>query len=519
MRVHALPHSHCLVAGYSMILIYVFLIYGLALVPIFTNNEFFSFGVPVTIQADPTKVIVLKSKTKLVFAVLLLAVEQLIDTVLAEAVAWRSRKDLPILYEIVSIVANYLRYATHVVFMRSQISFVLFIVLADLIATLVCRHYSLLRRGGCKSAWAEIDVGIITAVRAMTIGLFFGVYALAGMYSTPYFSVGPPLLVFEGSAVTSEAQYWLITVCVFAFAALTCAARNNIDHWMHAVVQNTGVETTGFSAAETRAVVLVRIVLYYLSIMFLYTFITTQFYFVAVYAIADIVVTLLWRLRHANVTAQEDWSMVVTLTVAQTVFVLIVVIVISVSHWFDDEYFTWGKGVRVFGAAVDGGKAVSLLLSYVAFERVAVTFLSSIVQSDVSAWLFANAPNAELDEYTHGELLALVCVSRVAEWFYFVLRIQFILTNYAFPVVSAAVDLPLTIAVNELHIIYKENSRQNTRVLQEYKKREEAERKCRPNTESPIGPSEVTSASLPNSSLAPPNSLMIPPAFARISRK
>ena len=475
---HILPRIHVLIAAYGWLMVYVFVIVGLAIVPVFEANSYFSIGAPVTVQADPTRDIQIHDNALFVAICLLLGADQYASVVLAEA-RLESTTPPSLLYEVIDSFTRNIRVAVHIVFMRSQISFVAALVLFDLIATVTCKWAALRHKQArvkdAPSPFSHITDSAALLLSAASIMVFLAIYVAAGLFDSAYTRIAPPLLVFDQTQIVHEAHYWTVIVAVFCWALLASAAKNNTDTWHASVLHNTAHAQTGLSAAESRAIILNRVVVYYVGAMFLYTFVTTQFFFVVVFAIAEAVAHIVHRLRQP-ISLADNRTSIIIIAIAQTLFELIVVIVVVVSHWFDDEYFTWGEGVTIFGVPVPMQRHVSILLVYAAFERGAAVLDTNVVQADLTTWLYEGAANEEIESYGFHTIVALVVSSRLSYWFYFVLRIQFILTNYAFVVVCAAVEFLALATVGELHLAHKQHVRQRERVIGFWERRGDSDK-------------------------------------------
>lgn len=467
---HIIPRIHILIATYCLFLIYVFVIVGLGIVPVFGNGRYFRFGTPVILEADPTRVLIIDDMGTSVAIMMLLGLEQFVHVVLSEVMEWKKSSEIPMVAVYSGIITYYLRYALHVIFMRSQISFVVSIVFMDLLATAVCKTISIRQRKKiARNGWSQVNMTFVCIVQIACIPLLFSIYIYSGLFQSAYFKIGTPLIIFGTTDVDNKVHYWVIAVCVFAWASLSTVARNNIDHWHNSVLQNPGVINTGLTKWETRAIALNRIVIFYIGLMFLYSFITTQFFFVVIYMLADMLMTTIWKLRKATREKEtsdkeeliHDWGIVLVVTMAQALFEVVVVAIVITSHWFNDTYFTWGEGVNVFGTLVPDYHQVAILLAYVAFERLAATLDTNIVQSDLAAWLYGGIESADFDSYSPSTILYIVIATRIGALYYFVLRIQFVLTNYSFVVVAAAVDIPLIVTVDEFHLVHKDSTRRN----------------------------------------------------------
>lgn len=485
IQLHVIKNIHMAIAAYATLLMYIFAIIGLGIVPIFTNHEYWRFGAPLTLQADPTQIQTLESSAAIVAIMFFLMAERVIGQIRDEVVAWLPVEEIPLVTQYVGIVVYYMRSAAHVVFMRSQISFVVAIVVADIMATTFCKWISIKQRrgggnphtpgdGGFTPYWGRIDVRIVTLGQVIMIPGFFLLYDFAGLFDSPYFRVGPPLTIFGTTVVSHHVQYWIVVVLTFIFACLASASRNNIDRWHSSVLQNIGEVETGLTVWEARMIAVNRMFLFYLGLMFVYSFFTTQYFFVFIYMFADMLMTTFWYARNGRLPGtssdhskteriKQTGFTVIIVTVLQTIFEIILVLVIATSGWFDDTYFTWGKNIIVFGATVATREGFNILLSYVAFDRVASTLDANIIGPDMDAWLYYGA-KGHVDQYEDWDILWIIITMRFNFLFRYVLRIMFVLSNYSFVVIAAAVDIPLTIIVDEFHIIYKHNLKQVTRI-------------------------------------------------------
>ncbi len=468
---HIVPHIHIYIAAYATLLMYLFVIIGLSIVPIFTNTEYWRFGVPFILQADPTEVQTLNNSAALAAIIFFLMAERFISRIRDEIVAWMPAERVPLVTQYTGIIIYYMRYAAHVVYMRSQISFVVAVIVADVLAGVMCKWISIKQRRTGASRWDKVNIYVATLAHIATIPGFLCLYAFSGLFDSPYFHIGAPLTIFGTTIVTQGAAYWSIVLATFVFACLSSAARNNIDRWHSSVLQNTGEREIGLTTWEARMIAINRMVLFYLGIMFVYSFFTTQYFFVFIYMFADMIMSTVWYARNGRLDPETPPPVdrikkagvtVILVTVAQTIFEVVLVTLIAMSGWFDDTYFTWGKDVVVFGAAVTGPGA-KILLAYVGFDRVAATLDANIIEPDIDAWLYGGA-TGHIDGYDDWDVLWIIVTMIFNFWFRYVLRIMFILSNYSFVVIAAAVDIPLTIIVDEFHLAYKQNAKQVARV-------------------------------------------------------
>lgn len=468
LDIHFIPDVYLIIAFCSVCLIYAFVIMGLALVPVFGNRMFFRFKTPVIIEADPTKELLLTDDGILVGLLFLLALEQGMETIVKEIQTLTEEDSLVV--ESAEIITRYIRYATHIVFMRSQVSFFVAIVIFDALATIMSKRVSMkFKRQKLSMLFLNQKYSsLLTCCRCMSILVFMACYIYSGLFESAYVYVGVPLIVFDSNAVTTTSGYVIVIISVFIFAAISAAARNNIEKWQSSVLLNLSEEETGMKDWEVRLIIVNRIILLYLSLMFVYTFLTTQFFFVIVYLTADILMTIINKSRNQfkNENNLKDRSFtVVFINIIQTTLIGILVVVIVASSWFDYDYFRWGKDVYVFGTLVEKGPKFVLLLFYVAFERICMTAINLIVDADINTWMYdLNARNKDLDNYTDETIVWICTIVKIAKWFYFALRIQFILSNYSFVVVMAAVDIPTTLIINEFHISHKKNLGENIRI-------------------------------------------------------
>lgn len=497
IKLHLAENIHMFTALYTMVQMYVFIIIGASIVPIFSSDSYFSFGAPVAIAADPLTTETITHNSVIAGIAFFLMADRFITLAAEEALAHVAKP--PPLTKYTMIVTYYMRYGVQLIFLRTQVSFVVATVVADMLAFTLFKWNSINRRLGAgtgtsqKSAMSEPQtLLLLTLMQVIEIPCFFLVYMFAGLFDAGlYFEIGPPLVVFSSSTITSEVVYWLVMILSFLDMFLSCAVRNNIEAWSSTTLQNSdkGHEELGMAPWEARLVSAARMVMYYIRVMFVYSFLTTQYFFVIVYIIADICATLIYDYRSEKHAARKellrkmragresgeegldrrcdedhDSTKIILLAMAQTIETLLIMVVIIVSHWFAENYFEWGSHIVIFGVHITSPPQIKLLMAYVAFDRVSATLYNNVILPDFNNWMYT--PHAEYDGkdigklYSRWRIMGILAAMRLNNWFRFVIQIQFILSNYSFVVIAAAVDVPLSFIVNERHIRYKHHKGQ-----------------------------------------------------------
>jgi len=514
IKLHLTENIHMLTAVYTVVQMYIFIIIGASIVPIFSSDAYFGFGAPIAIAADPLTTETITHNSVIAGISFFLMVDRFVTLAAEEAVAHTTKP--PPIMKYTMIITYYMRYGIQLVFLRTQISFVLATVVADMLAFTLFKWNSINRRiSGPRqsSGMSESTILLVlTLIQVAEIPCFFLVYMFAGLFDAGlYFQVGPPLVVFSSTTITSEVVYWLVMILSFLDMFLSCAVRNNIEAWSSGTLQNSdkGHEELGMAAWEARLVSAARMVMYYLRVMFVYSFLTTQYFFVVVYIIADTAATLIYDYRSEKHAARKellrkvragraeegavtrgmnreceedhDSTKIILLAIAQTVETLLIMVVIIVSHWFIESYFEWGSHIVIFDVHITVPPQIKLLMAYVAFDRISATLYNNVILPDFNNWLYTPAEEYDGKDisklYGRWHILGILWVMRLNNWFRFVIQIQFILSNYSFVVIAAAVDVPLSMIVNERHIRYKHHKGQvdlTRNVVDRFKGRKQA---------------------------------------------
>jgi len=512
IKLHITENIHVFTAMYTVLQMYIFIIIGSSIVPIFSSHAYFGFGAPIAIAADPLTTETITHNSVIVGIAFFLMVDRFVTLAAEEAVAHTAKA--PPLMKYVMIVTYYMRYGIHIVFLRTQITFVIATVVADILGFMLFKWNSINRRlfstDDIRSNYPMSEhwvLMLLTLIQVIEIPCFFVVYMFAGLFDAGlYFEIGPPLVVFSSSVIGSKVVYWLIILLSFFDMFLSCAVRNNIESWSSGTLQNSdkGHEELGMPVWEARLVSASRMVMYYIRVMFVYSFLTTQYFFIIVYIIADMLATVIYdyrceernrrlekkrtamkleserqeeegttrdRLLHLqemtrrrDAESDHDSTKIILLAMFQTMETILLMVVILISHWFSEKYFEWGSHIVIFDVHITSQPQIKLLMAYVAFDRISATLYNNVILPDFNNWLYT--PASEYDGknlskvYSRWRMLAILTVMRINNWFRFVIQIQFILSNYAFVVIAAAVDVPLSMIVNERHIRYKHHKGQ-----------------------------------------------------------
>lgn len=490
INLHLTEKIHLFTAVYTVMQMYVFVIIGSSIVPIFSSNTYFSFGAPVPIAADPLNIESIDENSVIAGIAFFFVIDRIVTLAAEEAIL--RAKTYPKTLKYVMIITYYMRYAAHVVFLRTQISFALAVFVADILVFTLFKWVSINSRltYGDHAPVTQRTFLILALVQVIEIPCFFMIYMFAGLFNKGlYFQVGPPLAVFSSAIITDNLTYGLVVVLSFVDMLLSCAVRNNIETWSSGTLQNSDKDHAelGMSPWEARLVSAARMIMYYVRVMFIYTFLTTQYFFVVIYIVADIVATLIYDFRcderknlrsvhpkrdapetmtarERAATSDHDSTRIILLAMAQTVETLLIMVAIIVSHWFTETYFEWGHDIVIFDTHITVAPQFKLLLAYVAFDKISATLQNNVILPDFNNWMYTSVDEFDGKDlskiYGRWRILWILVVMRANNWFRFVIQIQFILSNYSFVVIAAAVDVPLSMIVNERHIRYKKHKGQ-----------------------------------------------------------
>jgi hypothetical protein len=219
----------------------------------------------------------------------------------------------------------------------------------------------------------------------------------------------------------------------------------------------------------------------WLRIFFVLMFVVAQFFFVLVYMFADLVATLITthnalvtrievdaapepkkaEKREAAQVRAHHW--IVNLSITQALETLAVLLVLFLPGLLASSYFQWIREVVVFDNTIKGESMVIMLLTYVGLYRAGATLYNDVITPDFTNWIYADAPHLG---YSAERNLFILVITRVDFWFRYLLLIQFALSNVYFIIVSAAVDIPLSLVVMARYMRHKDRAWRALSVVQ-----------------------------------------------------
>jgi hypothetical protein len=386
------------------------------------------------------------------------------------------------LTRVVASVMYWFNYAYSLIMVRSQISFTVALIFADLGVYAIGKHTSILYRlrGRVMDPKSfERILGVVTFVQILAIPCFFVIFQITGLTTSPYFVVGPKLLIFS-TVIENPAEYAFIVVIAFVDQLIASFVRNIIDDWHTSYLQNT--ERTHdemiLSRSEGVCIFMLKRFMAWLRILFVLFFLVSQFLFVIVYALADVLATVITTHRSLTApdgapsgaaAAENTRTHIIVLAVVQAGETLLLLLTLILTGLVDTTYFSWIHHAVIFGNDISGESVIVLLLVYIGIERVGATLYNDIILPDYTNWIYGASPapgpdpqpGAPIPElrrggYSHLTNLLILSVTRVDFWFRFLMLIQFVLSNVFFVIPAAAVDIVLGAIVLFRHVRVKD---------------------------------------------------------------
>jgi hypothetical protein len=222
---------------------------------------------------------------------------------------------------------------------------------------------------------------------------------------------------------------------------------------------------------EARLVTHTRRLIYYFRIIFVLTFVTTQYFFVIIYIAADVLATVASSLdifpsiiglsaggleNKELRTKLEKRRRITVYSIMQIVETIVLVVVLVVPKWLDDSYFSWVRKIEILDVVITNMHVIIILLIYVGIERIGATLYTDVVLPDFTNWLYNNGHAMSYAPHTS---LFILLVTRADNWFRFTLQIQFVLSNVFFVIVAGVVDFIMGVIISEVHLHYKWNTK------------------------------------------------------------
>jgi hypothetical protein len=498
---HVCGSIHEVIAYMHVFTMFTLILMGTSFIHIF-DGTFFRFGAPIFIDAETT------IHNNVIFVVLILFTifARVLATVSEEVGAWvttalpppqaggrntpRGERDrrywMIMLTRVVGSVMYWFNYAYSLIMVRSQISFTVALIFADLGVYAIGKHTSILYRlrGRVMDAKSfERILGVVTFVQILAIPCFFVIFQITGLTTSPYFVVGPKLLIFS-TLIENPAEYAFIVVIAFVDQLIASFVRNIIDDWHTSYLQNT--ERTHdemiLSRTEGVCIFMLKRFMAWLRILFVLFFLVSQFLFVIVYALADVLATVITTHRSLTApagaaaggpsdraAAENTRTHIIVLAVVQAAETLLLLLTLILTGLVDTTYFSWIHHAIIFGNDISGQSVIVLLLVYIGIERVGATLYNDIILPDYTNWIYGASPAPGPDPqpgalipelrrggYSHLTNLLILSITRVDFWFRFLMLIQFVLSNVYFVIPAAAVDIVLGAIVLFRHVRVKD---------------------------------------------------------------
>lgn len=496
--VHICKGIHWVITWYDIALFFIIIIMGTSFLPIF-RGPFFDFSAPFVILGQTVT-----NNAALVVVMLFFFVVQLLATFADEISNWSSIFDAAearsglwaadehaarahyhwrMLHKTVNTIMYWFRQSAMIAFMRVEISFVLAFVVADILAFYIARRWSIVRReeyAEKSPKQPEIEqyeksALLVSLLQIVAMPGFVVVYMIMGVIHQPFFDIGPPLTVFS-TTVTNPAVYAYIVIALFADSLIMSLARNIVENWHMYYLQNTAKleHELLLSRNEAIGVFMLKRVMLWLRIVFVYNFLASQFFMIFVYIAADLIGSLVTTHDYL-VPIHEDavqtasrprskkraaWSRffeisrdsVFGLMIVQTIETVVLVMIIAIAGVFDITYFDWVRSATIFDNTITNLGQRILLLVIIGLQRIGATGYNDVIIPDYTNWLYSKG---QAPGNTRSEDMAIMFITRVDYLFRYVLLIQFVLSNIYFVLVAAIVDIVLGIVILSRYIRHK----------------------------------------------------------------
>jgi hypothetical protein len=464
--VHLFAEIHEFTAYYQLLMLLILVIMGTSYIPFF-YGPYFDFGAPLNIMTTTVSgaeiYTALVNNAVFVAVLLFVVFDRSVATLYEEVSALRP--DAPgMLGKAIASVVHWLRYALTLILLRAQVTFLIAYVVIDIIVFYVMKTQAVARRmfsrdgAGAEGGRDTLMIQALLFAQVIELPCFMVIFLVTGIFQTNYFVIGPDLIIFS-QVVTSLPAYVIIAIISFADQFLASYVRNVIDDWHVTVLQNAskGHDDDVLTRAEAICIFVVKRLIMWLRVIFVVNFMLSQFFFVIIYAVADLAATLVV----AATSSARSKQTIILIMVAQAAETLILLIVLIIPRFIDITYFRWLREATIFGNVISGQNLIALLLTYVGFERIGATLYNDVVVPDYTNWLYGGAKHMGYSFYVN---IMVLGVTRFDYWIRFLMLIQFVLSNVYFVVISAGVDIIVGSIVIARHIKYKDKKLASDRV-------------------------------------------------------
>lgn len=395
---------------------------------------------------------------------------------------------LRMMLKTLNIILRLMRYANVVVFMRSQLSFALAIVITDVLVSTCFTISAMYTKNIVEFDYWRQFLPEILFVQVFLIPSYVLVIYVCN--PTDYFNVGPPLTVF-GSTVDSMGGYVALFVFVFFDHILATFVRDNADAWVSNVIMNRAeishsaredvLDDDGFFSHGREyaawfgfSIYAAREIIDWIRDVFLVRLLFSQYFVISIYIVAEIVGSLISIYRRYNKDGNTSLAyndtfkpgstrLMVFLVSLQVVETIGLIMFFSLSGR-SNSYLTFNNPLY-FNVPLGSDIQVRVLISLTVFMQIARTLYECVIKPDFYHYIYnshdENRRYLTPDSWgrTDGlndEVIATTAITSFGNWIVYLFYLELITAgSIKFTVIMAAVDIPLRLTIIWFYIYKK----------------------------------------------------------------
>jgi hypothetical protein len=456
-----------------------FIFSGAFTIPIFSESIYFNLTPPVEVIGN-----MLRNWGIYIFASFLLVLLQ-VANVLTERVSisishagdeyLETTYGIPALWikmflRIHKSVFYYFHYSTTVIFIRAQVPFFMAIAFSDILTNTVTNFVTMRIKNILKDDWWKDLLPHMLVINTILIVLCPIILFLSGARHSGYFDVGPPLHIF-GDSITSTGELVGLTFFLFFDRIVETFTADNVDTWINDILQNTQAlydeETAKQHWTNVREVeeeqqdnalfgfviFLIRGFVAWMRNIFVINFFFDRYFIIFVYILGDAIagcVSVYYRHYPreglSEILPRGSKSLLASLCGIQTVEMIVVIMVLTLSRLDTSSYFTLDNPLY-FGLPLNTTFKSNVLIALAVFMRIAQTLYYRVIQPDMYHYTYSDMqryidPDAESEWI---EVVLNTFIGLAMHWACYLFSVQLITsTSVLYVTIFAAVDIPVS---------------------------------------------------------------------------
>ena len=404
-------------------------------------------------------------------------------------------------------IMTFFQYSTVVIFIKSQVSFFMAIAITDVVAVMVTTFVTMQIKNILKDDWWKDMLPYILCVNTLLMPLFPLILWLSGAQKVGYFNLGPPIHIFGDTLNTIEEVVFL-TIFLFFDRMLETFSSENIDQWINNILENSQKTYSAnieieeddddddedededdedddedgnkkrkkkrrFDVQDLKEedmrnmliaffVFLVRGFVQWMRNIFIINFFFDRYDIIAIYMAADAIAGCIHIYRKDLKQADKDTyfvaslepgsrALLVTLSLCQTVEMIILLFVLILGRWDLSTYFTFDNP-DYFGLPLDTTLKVNVITALAVFFRLFQTIYNRVILPD-----FYHYTYSDLQRYTDtvywAEVMFNTLMTSSVHWVGYMFTVQLITaTSLKFVTIFILVDIPVSILIVIVYI-------------------------------------------------------------------